>query len=483
MKHNKKQISESEPSKVSKYAKLFNNIKKPEIDDDGVSSETETDINEMGKKVDDVSQFRMVWVSLEKRDIKVINLEPTRFYNNPDKEDRSSYKLVGYDVHGTIAFVIPKMEWEDFVSENSELVDFVDEYFQERGYEIGWAQKDRQRGGYMYTSSPERIQINKILTGEVETHQRDKTDGESPNLSTKLKPPVWKIVMNDFFELDGHNLRTKEINQHLNKLNLPNIVVGSAYTGYNKHTNRHGIKWDDWSNELIPIFSESYTTFDDIKQFRTRLKKNRRGEETEPVKSGHFRYAHNEKNASWSLTKAIESNTKELTPSYNLPGSGYSETQKGMMTYINFELIGKDSGNGVWGWTIKSEIKYGRKRDEGVGNPSDSLKLLKEFTDHTEAQIGEIEQQPEDGGYDLIIRSPGVTSSLIEILANFKTWVMSLTPSIMEDAANEIEHYDLSVNDQNPSEFSLNETKEIVITKKLIESIINKQKGGNLKTP
>ena len=30
---------------------------------------------------------------------------------------------------------------------------------------------------------------------------------------------------------------------------------------------------------------------------------------------------------------------------------------------------------------------------------------------------------------------------------------------------------------------SLNETKEIVITKKLIESIINKQKGGNLKTP
>lgn len=460
MKNNKKQIVES------KYSKLFSNRKPQSMGEQ--SSEVEGEIDEMSKSTKPKSQYEFLYINDETGEMEHVGSSPVVWLKD---EKNHGFRHIGFLVEGHTVLYVPIGEWENFQANNQELIDRVENYYEDKGYEVSWASMKKKTKHYPIPGdSPPKVDLTTVRGGEQKSFERETAEGEPTTIARELKPPTWKLFGDDFFlrpeskEKGDFRKIPGEVNQHLSNLNLPNLYLGGAIVDYENFSNRAEKAARNWSNDEIPIYAEAITTFEDPQEYLARLKAIRRHQEVRPLYSKNLRYRKN-----WEIDRSIAQTQKEKTEKLKLMGRGYNDEHHTLMTYINFDLDGKRSDDGSqWVWTLKSQIKYGRANEDGT--TLGDLITVKEIDKQT---VAELDPGQTFDKYNLVINVPSVATSLVQILDEFKQEIMSITPGDMAEIGAKIA----------PHMYTINESKDKVYSKKLIETIIKKQKSGISKTP
>ena len=345
--------------------------------------------------------------------------------------------LVGWNVQGTPILFTCGSDINQFIEENSELMDELKEKF---GVNLKWEQ------GNLPACQPRRkLDVKPLPGGEGDEEGSIDTSyihsGENMSEGEKIKRKLFSIVDTEFGD--------QEFSEILNKRSIPTIVARDR---------RHISMYGRYDNNKINYETHNYNGYESLQDFLKAAIARVKGGDTPEMKTYYLARQFNQNYRNWAADKKNQKQYAGKTDVYKLDAFGLEEKNIDVSIRMDFQITGERMGES-FAWNVKMTNKIGKKMKEESG-------LRGGFLDDKIFQVSktaQLDPRKEYGNSYTVMDDINVINALMEAIEELKSQIEAIDPKETLKVAN-VKQYQIK-RDVNES-----------IKNRLVQRVINKLK-------
>jgi len=342
--------------------------------------------------------------------------------------------LVGWNVQGTPILFTCGSDINQFIEENSELMDELKEKF---GANLKWEQ------GNLPACQPRRKLDVKPIPGEEGDDDTIDTSyihsGENMSEGEKIKRKLFSIVDTEFGD--------QEFSEILNKRSIPTIVARDR---------RHISMYGRYDNNKINYETHNYNGYESLQDFLKAAIARVKGGDTPEMKTYYLARQFNQNYRNWAADKKNQKQYAGKTDVYKLDAFGLEEKNIDVSIRMDFQISGERMGES-FAWNVKMTNKIGKKMKEESG-------LRGGFLDDKIFQVSktaQLDPRKEYGNSYTVMDDINVINALMEAIEELKSQIEAIDPKETLKVAN-VKQYQIK---RDVNESIKNRLVQRVITK------------------
>jgi hypothetical protein len=343
--------------------------------------------------------------------------------------------LVGWNVQGTPILFTCGSDINQFIEENSELMDELKEKF---GVNLKWEQ------GNLPACQPRRkLDVKPLPGGEGDEEGSIDTSyihsGENMSEGEKIKRKLFSIVDTEFGD--------QEFSEILNKRSIPTIVARDR---------RHISMYGRYDNNKINYETHNYNGYESLQDFLKAAIARVKGGDTPEMKTYYLARQFNQNYRNWAADKKNQKQYAGKTDVYKLDAFGLEEKNIDVSIRMDFQISGERMGES-FAWNVKMTNKIGKKMKEESG-------LRGGFLDDKIFQVSktaQLDPRKEYGNSYTVMDDINVINALMEAIEELKSQIEAIDPKETLKVAN-VKQYQIK---RDVNESIKNRLVQRVITK------------------
>jgi len=342
--------------------------------------------------------------------------------------------LVGWNVQGTPILFTCGSDINQFIEENSELMDELKEKF---GANLKWEQ------GNLPACQPRRKLDVKPIPGEEGDDDTIDTSyihsGENMSEGEKIKRKLFSIVDTEFGD--------QEFSEILNKRSIPTIVARDR---------RHISMYGRYDNNKINYETHNYNGYESLQDFLKAAIARVKGGDTPEMKTYYLARQFNQNYRNWAADKKNQKQYAGKTDVYKLDAFGLEEKNIDVSIRMDFQISDERMGES-FAWNVKMTNKIGKKMKEESG-------LRGGFLDDKIFQVSktaQLDPRKEYGNSYTVMDDINVINALMEAIEELKSQIEAIDPKETLKVAN-VKQYQIK---RDVNESIKNRLVQRVITK------------------